>query len=141
MIDTKSYSKSRSLLAGLVAASVAMFLSVSCSNGNGSAESSMKEDPAGTYGKFLSEIRNMDSLSTEELAISINRWQSLKDSVFSMRHRTLPAIPIPTCTVNATRFTILSTRSSPVWQGQHRVPIRTCSRSWKGLLPIAATRN
>ncbi len=42
----------------------------------------MKEDPAGTYGKFLSEIRNMDSLSTEELAISINRWQSLKDSVF-----------------------------------------------------------
>ena len=82
MIDTKSYSKSRSLLAGLVAASVAMFLSVSCSNGNGSAESSMKEDPAGTYGKFLSEIRNMDSLSTEELAISINRWQSLKDSVF-----------------------------------------------------------
>ena len=69
-------------MAGLVAASVAMFLSVSCSNGNGSAESSMKEDPAGTYGKFLSEIRNMDSLSTEELAISINRWQSLKDSVF-----------------------------------------------------------
>ena len=82
MIDTKSYSKSRSLLAGLVAASVAMFLSVSCSNGNGSAESSMKEDPAGIYGKFLSEIRNMDSLPTEELAIHINRWQSLKDSVF-----------------------------------------------------------
>lgn len=82
MIDTKSYSKSRSLLTGLVAASAAMFLSVSCSNGNGSAESSMKEDPAGTYGKFLSEIRNMDSLPTEELAISINRWQSLKDSVF-----------------------------------------------------------
>ena len=42
----------------------------------------MKEDPAGTYGKFLSETRNMDSLSTEELAISINRWQSLRDSVF-----------------------------------------------------------
>ena len=82
MIDTKSYSKSRSLLAGLVAASVAMFLSVSCGNGNGSAETSMKEDPAGTYGKFLSETRNMDNLSTEELAISINRWQSLRDSVF-----------------------------------------------------------
>ena len=69
-------------MAGLVAASVAMFLSISCSNGNGSTEPSMKEDPVGTYGKFLSEIRSMDSLSTEELAIHINRWRSLKDSVF-----------------------------------------------------------
>lgn len=42
----------------------------------------MKDDPAGIYGKFLSEIRSMDSLSTEELAGHVNRWQSLKDSVF-----------------------------------------------------------
>ena len=42
----------------------------------------MKDDPAGIYGKFLSEIRGMDSLSTEELAGHVNRWQSLKDSVF-----------------------------------------------------------
>ena len=79
---TKSYSKSRSLLAGLVAASVAISLSVSCSGGSGSAEPSMKDDPAGTYGRFLSEIRGMDTLSTEELAGYVNRWQSLKDSVF-----------------------------------------------------------
>lgn len=79
---TKSYSKSRSLLAGLVAASVAISLSVSCSGGSGSAEPPMKDDPVGTYGRFLSEIRGMDSLSTEELAGHVNRWQSLKDSVF-----------------------------------------------------------
>ena len=49
----------------LVAASVAISLSASCSGGSGSAEPPMKDDPVGTYGKFLSEIRGMDTLSSE----------------------------------------------------------------------------
>ena len=46
----------------------------------------------------------MDSLPTEELAIHINGGSPSGILSFSMRHRTLPAISIPTCTVNATWF-------------------------------------
>ena len=69
-------------MAGLVAVSVAISLSVSCSDGSGRVEPSMKDDPVGIYGKFLSEIRSKDSLSTDELVAHVNRWQVLKDSVF-----------------------------------------------------------
>lgn len=78
----KSYSKTGQSFAGLVAASVAVSLSVSCNKGNGSGETSMKDNPAGTYEKFLTEIRGQNSLSTDELAGQIGRWRTIKDSVF-----------------------------------------------------------
>lgn len=76
------FKKSEHLYAGLVAASVAVSLSVSCNKGNGSGETSMKDDPAGTYEKFLTEIRGQNSLSTDELAGQIGHWRTIKDSVF-----------------------------------------------------------
>lgn len=79
----KSYSKTGQSFAGLVAVSIAISLSVSCNKGNGSGETSMKDDPAGTYEKFLTEIRGLDNLSTEELTGQIYCWQTIKDSGFS----------------------------------------------------------
>lgn len=78
----KSYSKTAHLFAGFVAASVAVSMSVSCSKSNGSGKVSIQDDPVGTYGKFLTEIKGRDSLSTDELAGQIGRWQTLRDSVF-----------------------------------------------------------
>ena len=78
----KSYSKTAHLFAGFVAASVAVSMSVSCSKSNGSGKVSIQDDPVGTYGKFLTEIKERDSLSTDELAGQIGRWQTLRDSVF-----------------------------------------------------------
>lgn len=79
----KSYSKTGLSFAGLVAVSIAVSLSVSCNKGNGSGETSMKDDPAGTYEKFLTEIRGQNSLSTDELAGQIGHWRTIKDSGFS----------------------------------------------------------
>lgn len=78
----KSYSKTAHLFAGFVAASVAVSMSVSCSKSNGSGKVSIQDDPVGTYGKFLTEIKGRDILSTDELAGQIGRWQTLRDSVF-----------------------------------------------------------
>ncbi len=90
----KSYSKLRSFLAGLVAVSMAITLSVSCREGSGSEELAIKDDPVGTYRKFLTEIRGLENLSVEELAVQMKRWQARWDSVFTYTIQDTTQIPL-----------------------------------------------
>ena len=41
-----------------------------------------KNDPAGTYREYLSDIRRQKKLSIKELAGHLKQWQTLRDSVF-----------------------------------------------------------
>ena len=62
MVFMKSYSKSRSLLTGMIAVSVVMFLSAGCTGKIGSGHPEMADDPVGVYGNYLSEVRKLDDL-------------------------------------------------------------------------------
>lgn len=87
MKSRKSYLKSSVLLTKIAAASIAVFLLASCSNGNSKPLSEAKGDPAETYREYLSRIRKQDNLSIEDLAKHLKQWQTLKDSVFARLRR------------------------------------------------------
>ena len=80
---TKSYSKTKSFLTGAIAISAVMFMFASCTGKSDHGHPEIADDPAGTYRHYLSEVRKLDKLSTEELAEHINCWQTVRDSVFS----------------------------------------------------------
>lgn len=90
---TKSYSKSKSFLTGAIAISAVMFMYVSCSGKSDHRHPGIADDPAGTYRHYLSEVRKLDKLSTEELADHINCWQTVRDSVFSLAVRDTSSNP------------------------------------------------
>ena len=133
----KSYSKSSLHLTGMIAVSVVMSLFASCTGKTDSGHPEMANDPVGVYGNYLAEVRELDNLSTKELAVHINRWRAAKDSAFSHAIRTPPAILIPTCTASAKGFTIRFARSSSDWPDPSAAPIRTCLSSRN--LPLLIT--
>ena len=90
---TKSYSKTKSFLTGAIAISAVMFMFASCSGKSGHSHPEIADDPAGTYRHYLSEVRKLDKLSTEELAEHINCWQTVRDSVFSLAVRDTSSNP------------------------------------------------
>lgn len=83
----KSYSNSSVLLTKIAAASIAVFVLVSCNDRNGKPLSEAKDDPAGTYREYLSEIRKQGHLSAEELTKYLKQWQTVRDSVFARLRR------------------------------------------------------
>lgn len=83
MKSEKSYFNSSKLLSKITAASIAALMFVSCNGGNGKSLYQAKDDPAGTYRKYLSDIRKQEHLSIEALAKHIQQWQIVKDSVFA----------------------------------------------------------
>lgn len=84
---TKSNFKTVNLMNKLIAVSIAMFLCASCDNGNGKRLAKAKNDPAGTYREYLSDIRKWERLSIKELTGHIKQWQTLRDSVFQYIER------------------------------------------------------
>lgn len=70
-------------MTGMIAMSMVMSLFASCSGESGNGHPKIEDDPVGTYRNYLSEVRGLDNLSTEELAAHINRWRTTRDSVFS----------------------------------------------------------
>lgn len=82
MKSEKSYLKSSELLSKITAASIAVLMFVSCDGGSGKSLYQAKDDPAGTYREYLSDIRKQDNLSIEALTKHIQQWQTVKDSVF-----------------------------------------------------------
>lgn len=82
-----SYSNSSVLLLKTTAISIAISMLTSCGGGNGKPLSEAKDDPAGTYREYLSEIRKRGNLSAEKLAEHLKQWQTVRDSVFSRLQR------------------------------------------------------
>ena len=82
MESVKSYCKRVWLLTGVCAASLTICGLSSCGDGSGKPLSEVAEDPAGTYRKYLSDIRSQKSASFKELTLYVRQWQELKDSVF-----------------------------------------------------------
>lgn len=78
----KSNLKLSVIPAKIIAVSITILLCASCDNGNGRRVAKVKNDPAGTYRKYLSDIRRQDKLSVKELAGQLKQWQAIKDSVF-----------------------------------------------------------
>lgn len=83
MKSKKSYFRSSELLSKITAASIAALMFISCDGGSGKSLYQAKDDPAGTYQDFLSDIRKQDDLSLEDLTKHIQRWQTVKDSVLA----------------------------------------------------------
>lgn len=77
-----SYSKLKVLFSKVPAVAMTIFLLSSCNGGNGKDMAKGSENPAETYKDYLSEIRQQDNLSFENLAEQLKQWQVLKDSVF-----------------------------------------------------------
>ena len=46
-----------------------------------------KDDPAGIYRTYLSEIRNLNELTAAELTERLLQWRTVKDSVFACLRR------------------------------------------------------
>ena len=84
---TKSNFKVVNLMNKLIAVSIAISLCASCDNGNGRRLANVKNDPAGTYREYLSDIRKQDKLSVKELAGHLKQWQTMRDSVFRYLER------------------------------------------------------
>ena len=62
---TKSNFKVVNLMNKLIAVSIAISLCASCDNGNGRRLAKVKNDPAGTYREYLSDIRKQDKFSVK----------------------------------------------------------------------------
>lgn len=83
----KSNFNMQAFLHKTAAVSIAVWLFASCDDGNGKLSGQAKDDPAGTYRSYLSDVRKLDGLSFGELAEHIGRWQTVRDSVFAYAHR------------------------------------------------------
>jgi len=87
MKTLKSNLKQLIIFAKMIAVSFAIFLCASCGNGSGRRLAKAKNDPAGTYREYLSDIRRRENLSIKELTGHLKQWQTLRDSVFQYIER------------------------------------------------------
>lgn len=87
MKSSKSYSKLPAFLSRMTASSGILFLFVSCGSGSGTPISEAKDDPAGIYREYLSDIRKLNELTAEGLAEHLLQWRTLRDSVFTYLRR------------------------------------------------------
>lgn len=78
----KSYSKTRGQCAKLLAVCFATIALASCGNKTDNYIFQTDEEAANAYKSYLSEVRNMKTISTERLIESVNEWQALRDSVY-----------------------------------------------------------
>lgn len=88
-----SYSKLAVLFSKVPAVAMAIFLLSSCSGGNGKDMAKGSETPAERYKDYLSELRQQDNLSFENLTEQLKQWQVLKDSVFMYLKRDTTETP------------------------------------------------
>ena len=79
MYIKKSYSATLVRFAGLAAILIAVLLFGSCNR----SRNTIQQQPTDIYRKFLSCVRQIDTLSTPELAYQLKIWMSLADSVSS----------------------------------------------------------
>ena len=80
-VERKSYSKAYGKFAKLLAVCFATIALASCGNKTDNYIFQTEEEAANAYKSYLSEVRNMGTISTERLIESVNEWQTLRDSV------------------------------------------------------------
>ena len=81
-VDVISYFKQQSVLAKGVAVCFAIFILASCGKNTDDSMFQTSESAVNAYRTYLSDMRSMETLSTEHLIEAINGWQALRDSVF-----------------------------------------------------------
>ena len=81
-VKCESYSKIRGQCAKLLAVCFATIALASCGNKTYNYIFQTEEEAANAYKSYLSEVRNMGTISTERLIESVNEWQTLRDSVY-----------------------------------------------------------
>lgn len=79
----KSYSKTREQCAKLLSVCFAVFTLASCGGKTGNSMFQTSENATNVYRSYLSEVRNIGTISTERLIESVNEWQVLRDSVYA----------------------------------------------------------
>lgn len=82
-VKFKSYSKTHMKSTKLLAACFATIALASCGNKTDSYIFKTGEEAANAYKSYLSEVRNMGTISAERLMESVNEWQILRDSVYA----------------------------------------------------------
>ena len=82
-VKCKSYSKTHGKFAKLLAVCFATIALASCGNKTDNYVFHTDEEAANAYKSYLSEVRNMGTISTERLIESVNEWQKLRDSVYA----------------------------------------------------------
>lgn len=81
-VDVISYFKQQSVLAKGIAVCFAIFILASCGKNTDDSMFQTSESAVNAYRTYLSDMRSMETLSTEHLIEAINGWQALRDSVF-----------------------------------------------------------
>ena len=79
----KSYSKTHGQCAKLLAVCFATIALASCGNKTDNYTFQTDKEATNAYKSYLSEVRNMGTISTERLIESVNEWQILRDSVYA----------------------------------------------------------
>ena len=82
-VDTIPYSKNQLLVASCIAVCFAIFTLASCGKSTDDSMFQTSKHAVNAYRTSLSEMRSMESLSTDRLIEAVNDWQTLRDSVFS----------------------------------------------------------
>ena len=80
-IRKHSYSISSYRLSMPLAALLSVFILSACTSDNGSRTFGSSAEAAKVYHDYLSDVKQKDNLSIEELSDELNRWRSLSDSV------------------------------------------------------------
>ena len=81
-VDVISYLKKQSVLAKCIAVCFAIFILASCGKNTDDCMFQTSESAVNAYRTYLSDMRSMETLSTEHLIEAVNDWQALRDSVF-----------------------------------------------------------
>lgn len=81
-VDVISYLKKQSVLAKGIAVCFAIFTLASCGKNTDDSMFQTSESAVNAYRTYLSDMRSMETLSTEHLIEAVNGWQTLRDSVF-----------------------------------------------------------
>ena len=126
MNSRKSYLKIILPIAGLSAASIAVFTFPSCDSPNGKSLAEPQDTPAGLYREYLSEIRKSQELSFEELTVCIGEWQTLKDSVAAAIRQDTARQAHSGTRKNVVCYTTPFARNFPGWPCRNRAPTRKC---------------
>lgn len=82
-IDTIPYSKRQAIVAKCIAVCFAIFILASCGKSTDDSMFQTSGNAVNAYRTYLSEMRSMESLSTDHLIEAVNDWQALRDSVFA----------------------------------------------------------
>ena len=80
-VDVISYFKQQSVLAKGIAVCFAIFILASCGKNTDDSMFQTSESAVNAYRTYLSDMRSMETLSTEHLIEAVNDWQALRDSV------------------------------------------------------------